>query len=248
MHYAHHVRHIKRVIAALLTLAVILFAPRAFATSCAAPELKGSSDRADVILVGVVAAETPMGGGMGIYRLRVDRVFKGSVPATVNVSGGGMKGSSFTVGERYLVFGKLPEPSAPRPPDLFAHLCGGTQPAARAADWLAALGAGTSPTAAGTAITAGSTADVPAAPQFASAPPAQTEVPPPRPLADSTAPSPPTDSSQATTGSTPATSGGCAGCTSAGRHRPAPSFAAALMALLCVARRFGGSVRDRASR
>ena len=71
----------KRIAAFVIALAALLFTPRAFATSCEV-QLKSSSDRADVIFVGTVAAETPMAGGMGIFRVRVERVFKGSVPAT----------------------------------------------------------------------------------------------------------------------------------------------------------------------
>lgn len=224
----------------LLALTALLFTPRAFATSCEVPQLKTSTERANVIFVGVATSETPMGGGMGIFRMRVERVFKGSMPATVTVSGGGMKGSSFRVGERYLVFGRLPEPSAARPPDLFAHLCGGTQLATGATEWLSALGAGDPPTGASTAIVAGPPSDPP---------PAATPLPPPtpsgsalaadppRPAPTNTAPPPPADTSNAAAPDTiPAASGGCAGCTSA-RSAPVPTSILTLLALLVVTRR-----------
>jgi hypothetical protein len=228
----------KRLLAVLLALAALLVSPRAFATTCEVPQLKTSTERADVIFVGVVAAETPMGGGMGIFRVRVDRVFKGSLPATVTVSGGGMKGATFKVGEHYLVFGRVPEPNAVRPPDLFAHLCGGTQTAARATEWLSALGTGSAPT--GTAIVAGAPPDVPAVPPSAPAPAAASSDAPaePRPRADPTAPAPSADTTTATTtATTPATSGGCAGCTSSGTRSIAPTASLALLGLLVLARR-----------
>jgi len=238
--YARHVS--TRIVALLLSLAALVFTPRAFATSCEVPQLKSSSERAEVIFLGVAAAETPVGGGVSNFRLRVERVFKGSLPATVTVSGGGMKGSSFTVGDRYLVFARVPEPSAPRPPDLFAHLCGGTQTAARAADWLATLGVGTAPTNAGTAIVAGAPADIPPVPPTASVEPAPSSDAPtaePRPRTEPTVLVPPADTSQANTtpASTLATSGGCAGCTSAAASPIAPSASLTFVALLLLLRR-----------
>lgn len=225
-----------RLSALLIAFAALFFGPRAFATSCAAPELRTSTERAHVIFVGVVAAETRMSGGMGIYRVEVDRVFKGSMPATVTVLGGGMKGSSFHVGERYLVFGRLPEPAAPPPPDLFAHLCGGTQPTAGALEWLATLGAGDPPTGAGTSVVAGPPSDPPGAP--AAPPPApngNAAATDPAGRAQDPMATPPPDNASATApaASTPPTSGGCAGCTSA---RSDPGFSAHLpLALLALA-------------
>jgi hypothetical protein len=228
----------QRLTALLLALAALLFTPRAFATSCEVPQLKTSTERANVIFVGVVAAETPMGGGMGIYRVRVERVFKGSMPATVTVSGGGMKGSTFRVGEQYLVFGRLPEPSAARPPDLFAHLCGGTQLAGGATEWLSTLGAGDPPTGAGTPIVAGLPSDPP---------PAATPIPPPtsgdapaaepaRPARTATAPPPADTSKTAVPPTIPVASGGCAGCTST-HSEPVPTASLLLLGLLVLARR-----------
>jgi len=115
-----------RIVALLLSLAALVFTPRAFATSCEVPQLKSSSERAEVIFLGVAAAETPVGGGVSNFRLRVERVFKGSLPATVTVSGGGMKGSSFTVGDRYLVFARVPNP-----PRRGRRICSRTSAAGR---------------------------------------------------------------------------------------------------------------------
>jgi hypothetical protein len=238
----------QRLVALLLSLVALVVSSPAFATTCEVPQLKTSTERADVIFVGVVAAETPMGGGMGIYRMRVDRVFKGSVPATVTVSGGGMKGSTFIVGEHYLVFGRVPEPNAARPPDLFAHLCGGTETAARATEWLIALGTGSAPT--GTTVVAGSPPDVPAAPPSAPAPAAASSDPPaePQPRTEPTAPVPSAHTTATTTATTPANSGGCAGCSSSGAKSPAPlSLAGIAFAISLLIRQRGRLARCRST-
>lgn len=214
-----------------LALLVLLWPELARATSCAVPELGPSTDRADVVFVAKVTAERDH----SVYTLAVERVFKGSATKTVKARGGGMKGASFELGKRFLVFGTLTPNDGEAP--LFAHLCGGTQLADQAKDWIAKLGGGTAP---GKALASGA---APSASPDAAPPPEVTPEPQPsaspEPTPDTAPPSsaappvvPPTSPTPA---AAPGASGGCAACAVGAPATPAHDRLTALALLVFVA-------------
>lgn len=214
----------------VLTLLALLWPGLARATSCAPPELGPSTDRADVVFVAKVTAHRDH----TLFSLSTERVFKGDVPKGVQARGGGMKGASFEVGKRFLVFGKLTPDDAEAP--LFAHLCGGTQLADQAKEWIAKLGPGSAP---GKALARGVG---PSAPPDAAPPPSAAQGPepaptvapeptvaaPPAPAPTPVAPDPP---------AAPAVRSGCAACALGTPWSPANGArpALALLALAAVA-------------
>jgi len=200
----------------LVVLAValgLLGTSSARATSCAVPELGPSAASADVVFVGTVVGEREH----RIYTLNVSRVYKGQVTKTVKVLGGGMKGASFEVGKRFLVFARIQlAQSQPVEAPLFAHLCGGTGLADQAKDWIAKLGSGTEP---GKDLVTGNAPAAPVAGAGSEAP--ATPAPEPAPTTAPSAQPPPTHEAPApTTAPAPETraparappESGCAAC------------------------------------
>ncbi|MBK7579619.1 MAG: hypothetical protein IPI67_05360 [Myxococcales bacterium] len=190
----------------LMLFALLLFVPRtAPATSCDVPQLGSSLERAMLVFTGRATVREDT-GNQTLVDMAVERVFKGSVPRKLRVSGGGLKGAMFTTGKRYLVFARILDAG-----EVVAHLCGGTQQLP--SDWVKRLGAGSAPTSGGAPVAAindAGAADAtpvepvepaPAAPEaVAVAPTSNTpEADGPRP-----APGPP--------GVTPPPSGGCGSC------------------------------------
>ncbi len=134
-------RKLSVVLLLCLAALTLTFVPKtAYATSCKQPQLQSSKDRAPYVFTGRVARELQNTATLRV-EVQVERVFKGVLPSKVEVGGGGMKGATLQKGERYLIFARHDAGSG-----LFAHLCGGTMPAAQAAQWIAQLGAGAPPT------------------------------------------------------------------------------------------------------
>ena len=134
-------RKLSVVLLLCLAALTLTFVPKtAYGTSCKQPQLQSSKDRAPYVFTGRVVRELQNTATLRV-EIQVERVFKGVLPSKVEVGGGGMTGATLQNGERYLIFARHDAGSG-----LFAHLCGGTIPAAQAAQWIAQLGPGAPPT------------------------------------------------------------------------------------------------------
>lgn len=124
----------------------------AHACSCSAPGDLGGLQRSDLVFIGTVLPQTeaelatqypnavdsegrPDAFANRILRFRVERVFKGSVPAIQDVvteGQGSACGLILEIGVRYLVFGGSSSPvfGPPMEPGQYsAHFCSGVRPA-----------------------------------------------------------------------------------------------------------------------
>lgn len=192
----------RALLVALVVAVVSLSAPSAQATSCVAPELESSLERADVVFTGRATVDRETGIET-LARFAVSRVFKGTVPLEVRVRGGGLAGASFQTGKRYLVFAKL-EPNG----QLWAHLCGGTGAIDPA--WLSQLGAGTSPSIGGDPVAgSASSPDAQAVSEPAESSDASSQQPARSP--ETGAPAPPAEPSDSAAKPVPPR-GGCGAC------------------------------------
>jgi hypothetical protein len=215
---------------ALVTLTWTALWPRAaHATSCAMPTPTFGDQYSDVVFEATAAGDAQQ----DVAKLTVSKVYKGEVPATVEVRYGGMKGyAAFDKGKRYLVFGIINSAG------LFAHLCGATHPLPapkmfREGPWLGwsvekQYGVGKAP---GSALVAAPKPSASAAPDASAAAPQPTPATT-EPLATSE-PEPQVD----VVPTTEPASGGCAGCTATGaaNARLAPLWL--VLALLALRRR-----------
>lgn len=202
----------RALLAALVAAIVSLSAPTARATSCVAPALESSLERADVVFTGSATVDRETGVET-LARFAVSRVFKGTVPREVPVRGGGLAGASFQTGKRYLVFAQL-DPNG----QLWAHLCGGTGAVDPA--WLSQLGAGTAPSPGGDPV-AGSTSSPDA--QTASEPAESSDASAPQPARppETGAPAQPAEPSDSGANPVPPR-GGCGACGVGAPVAPAP--------------------------
>jgi hypothetical protein len=233
----------------LIATLVFSFVALAHATSCVPPRVDRSSEDADVIFVGIAGGSRAK-QDLSITAFRVEQVYKGVVPVTIEVVGGGMRGARFDAGQRYLVlasFQSFEEGPSLRP---FAGLCSGTGLVVDRTEWLAALGPAAAPARAGTPPSSGnppapqsapsSNGDPPLelvpyasieeagpdappenAPPVAPSSPASASAPHASPAPDSATLAPPASAPPA---ATPPSAGGCAGCASGGRASD-PAFA-----------------------
>lgn len=231
-------KHLRILLSALL--ASLLLARTADATSCVKPELPTSLSHADVVFVGRAVVESQTGIETWA-RLAVERVFKGEVPKSVRVHGGGMSGSTFETGKRFLVFAQLADDG-----QVNAHLCGGT--GVVQTEWLKQLGAGRPPK--GSRALSGNAKDVDAGVDAASTPDAapatptsaQSSTPPESPTeTPATAAGAPTAAPASAPTGEPAPAavppqGGCGACALANQRVPAASLWLAI-AIVGVLRR-----------
>lgn len=107
-----------RKLVALLSAALwLLVCAPAGATSCAPPTPAHGDEYADVVFEAVSEGDAEP----QVAKLRVSRVYKGTVPEVVTTAYGGMKGfSAFERDKRYLVWGMV------RDGGLFVSLCSPT--------------------------------------------------------------------------------------------------------------------------
>ena len=194
----------------------------AHATSCAEPKFATSLESASVVFSGRVIIEMTSPTST-LVQIAVEKVWKGDVPATVRVRGGGLMGTSFINGEHYLVFANQREWD----PTLLADLCGGTSPTNRVADWIAQLGEGRPPASGSGSPSKAPTPTAPSIERPSTEPPASAPLP-----LNTTARGP-------STSALPAPGGGCAGCVVAGARPSDATWWLALAALLASGARRG---------
>jgi MYXO-CTERM domain-containing protein len=224
----------RALVAALALLLSLLVARRAAATTCIQPTPEQGAKFADVVFEATAEGDVAPQKS----KLRVAKVYLGTVPAEVIALHGGMKGfPKFEKGKRYLVWGIIQDDG------LWVHLCSPTHvlPPPKMytsglwQDWTPEkqFGAARRP---GAALTAGPPATMP------SAKPAP---PPPAEVASTETPLPPSSSgvevmppTEPESPSPEARGGGCAGCASGdGDDTRWPALALLLAALAVVRHR-----------
>lgn len=236
--------------AALLALARLFFAAtllvpsEAQATSCAPPELEPSLERATLVFTGRASVQSET-GHQTLVTMTLDRVFKGSAPRKLEVSGGGLKGATFETGKGYLVFARI-DPDG----QVFAHLCGGTQ--ALPSDWVKRLGSGSAPTTGGKAVAAvpeaGATpnaASDPSSPELAGPEPSAPEAPLGDPVKGPSGADAPPAAPAPNPNATPPPSGGCGSCGVPAQTRAPGALPWLLLVAAVASRRWRARVTPR---